>query len=213
MHCIYINADREVSRYVFVQKNFAAYADPTWPLHRISAVDADELPIQYWGGSLPSEEKARYANHVSALEMAVTLPGDVMILEDELSFGLCSAEMIRDALDGASNTPWDLLFTDTCLIRTLGTKRELPLEAALESHFEDVHAQPISEAKAYVVSESAKQRLLGYLKTLPRFNTPYHLVLRDLIDQEILSAHATMPLAASPSYCGRACPTTCSQGH
>lgn len=203
MHCIYINADRETRRYVFVRENFEAYADPAWSLHRISAVDANALPLRYWGGGLPRAEKAQFANHVSALEMAVALPGDVMILEEDLNFGLCSAEMIRDALEAANDAPWDLLFTDTCLIGT----------PDMDGHLEDPQLLRSSESRAYVVNASAKGRLLDYLKTLPLFNTAYHLVLRDLIDQEILSAHVAMSLAASPSFCAGACPAICCQGH
>lgn len=209
MHCIYINSDREISRYVSVQKSFEAYADPDWPLHRISAVLENTLPRRYWGGSLPIEEKARFASHVGALELAVTLPGDAMILEDDMSFGQCSTEMIWDALDTARHASWDLLFADTCLIGTSDTKIRLPLETAAKGTPEDSRMLAVSEGKAYVVSESAKRRLLGYLNTLPMLNTPYHLMLRDLIEQEILSARAAMPLTASPSYCTGACPTSC----
>ncbi|HEX5391907.1 MAG TPA: hypothetical protein VFW68_01410 [Rhodocyclaceae bacterium] len=213
MHCIYINADQQSSRSVFIRKSFEAYADPVWSLHRFSAVDANELPLRYWGGSLGREERARFASHEGALAMAVELPGDAMIMEDKVSFGPCSAEMIRHALDTARNGHWDLLFTDLCMIGPPDTESFFPEGDNQEVGLEDPRMVPWSGAMAYIVSESTKGRLLDYLKTLPLFNTPYHLVLRDLIEQEILSAHVTMPLAASPSCCGGSCPATCSHEH
>lgn len=203
MHCIYINLERQAERRDFLEENFAAYADPSWTLHRFEAVDAGRLPLSFREGAMRDSEKACFASHVGALEMALQFPGDSMILEDDACFGPRSAEMIRLALETSRKGPWDLLFTDACIVDAPGMLELYEMRKDWEQHrsvlLADLRRMRFAGATAYIVSEQAKGRLLDYLKGMTHFDHPYDLVLRDLIQLGRFSAHVVLPFATSLS--------------
>jgi GR25 family glycosyltransferase involved in LPS biosynthesis len=203
MHCIYINLDSQIERRQFVEQNFAKFMPSGWTLHRYSAFDASrkaELPE----GKLRDSEKACFLSHVGALEQALTLPGnEVLILEDDVYFGPNSARLISEALSMVPPA-LEVLFTDVCVIAPEDMVNLFLLRRTYEQE-RTVKLLNLSKivfagATAYLVRKSSCAKLIRALKNLPRLDLPYDLVLRQWIAQHQLSAYAIFPFATSLSY-------------
>lgn len=203
MHCIHLNLDRQTDRREFVERNFGRHADPDWTLHRFPAIDATALPARFATGSLRAAEKACFASHVGALVMALGLAGDVMILEDDVWFGPRSAELVNEARRLLAGTACDLIYPDTCIV---DARQMLDLfllrqewDTTRRTRLLDARELRFAGATAYVVREHAKAPLAARLAGIDRFDTPFDLVLRDLVARGDLAARTIFPFATSLS--------------
>ena len=203
MHCIFINLDRQSDRRTFVERNFDRYADPDWTLHRFPAIDASHLPARFAAGPLRDGEKACFASHVGALDRALELPGDVMILEDDVWLGPRSAELVNEARGALAGTACDVLYPDACIV---DPRQMLDLflqrrewEATRRSRLLDLRDLKFAAATVYLVREHAKSALAARLATITRFDVPFDLVLRNLVLGGELTARAAFPFATSLS--------------
>jgi hypothetical protein len=203
MHCIYLNLDRQTDRRAFVERGFDRYADPDWTLHRFPAVDASTLSVRFAAGTLLDAEKACFASHVGALERALELPGDVMILEDDVWFGPRTADLLNEARSALAGTACDLLYPDVCIV---DPRQMLDLfllrrdwETTHRSRLLDLRDLKFAGATAYVVRAQAKAALAAHLGAVTQFDVPFDLVLRDLVHGGALAARAIFPFATSLS--------------
>lgn len=203
MHCIYLNLDRQTDRRAFVERNFDRHADPDWTLHRFPAIDAARLPPRFATGALRDVEKACFASHVGALEMALGLPGDVMLLEDDVWFGPRSAELVNEARRALAGTVCDLIYPDVCIV---DARQMLDLfllrrewDTTRRTQLLDLRELKFAGATAYVVRDHAKAPLVARLAAMAQVDVPFDLVLRNLVLQGDVTARATFPFATSLS--------------
>jgi GR25 family glycosyltransferase involved in LPS biosynthesis len=202
MECFFINMDAQPERRDFLQRNFAQYKAPGWFLSRIQAADPAYIRSHGVAGAIRDGEKGCFVSHQLALREALDAPGHAFILEDDAMFGPNACAAIEGTLAQLEPGSWDLLFTDTSIyyaplmLSLLQQRRELR-EAGAQTLI-DMNEIAFCGSTAYVVNESAKEKLLGLI-TPPSLDEPYDVFLRRLIRESKLRALLTLPFATTVS--------------
>jgi GR25 family glycosyltransferase involved in LPS biosynthesis len=205
MQCIYINLKNQIQRRLYLEKNFESNNQSGWRLLRLEAVDSETVQQRKIDGKLRPSEKACFLSHRSAVEKSIAFSDHTMIVEDDVLFGKSSIRLIEGAIAAVPQDAWDILFTDIgvwdvhamidllFLRRTLGNglSRVLPLKGF-----------PFTASTSYIVNANSKTKILRLLNAVQKYDLPYDLHLRALINRSDLAAFAIFPFATSLSYLG-----------
>jgi GR25 family glycosyltransferase involved in LPS biosynthesis len=199
MHVIYINLDQAIERRRHTEENFACYAKG-WTLHRQPAFDkAGSDPAKY-GDKISKGLIALAISHVAAVEKSLSLPGPVMIAEDDILFGPSSQAAINKALADLGNEEWDLLFTDVCvpspitMLDLLLKKKKLAASSLI-----DLGNMVFAGTTGLIINERSKEKYLGLLKAGDLFSLPIDILIRKHAHKGSLRVFSIFPFATSLS--------------
>lgn len=199
MKCHYINLDAATVRRANLEAAFRAANPPGWELVRIAASGPDAavgLP-----GSASATEKACWLSHRRALEAALDDDQPVVIVEDDVRFSPRTFPILAALAE--ADPEWDILYTDPTLTEVstmVAFARDWPqLAGAGNFRLHDLAKIPFVGAAGYLVRGGSKQRVLDALDSLPPFDRPYDVALRDLIHAGVLQGRACFPYLTAPS--------------
>jgi hypothetical protein len=200
MHCLFINLDGATGRRARLEADFASAAPSHWSLIRIAALGPSEVS-QIDGRCTPAE-KGCYLSHLKALEHALDLPGDVLIVEDDAAF---SARGLRLIDEVASTRGWDLLYTDVSVRdfpRMVELARLWPkLTAQGRFAMMDAAALQFVGAGAYIIAPGSAANILGALR-VERIDVPIDIRLRDACRTGKLRGRIAFPFLTTTSSDG-----------
>ena len=203
MRCLYINLAAQTDRRAFLERNFATHAPSEWQLQPISAVEPQYVHSHAVSGKLRDSEKACLLSHTAAIAESMQCDGHVMIVEDDVLFGPSSCLVIEEALQILGDTAWDILFTDVCIPSTHSMIDLFELRRSLLANSQ-LNLLPLQHyifagSTAYIVHESAKEKILTMLRAVAQFDLPYDLLLRQWIHDARLKGYVIYPFATSLS--------------
>lgn len=203
MECILINLDSQPERHQQVEENFSKYKGSDWHLHRISAVNIEQVKQSQVQGLIAPPEKGCFMSHLVALNLSRQVPGHVMIVEDDVLFGPRSFEAIETAVNLAEGHDWDILFTDICVphMQTMLEMYSLRKQLMQGNHCQLVPLEKIvfAGSTAYLVNGKSKDKLIQLLTEKPALDLPYDLTLRQLVYNRRLKGFVAFPFPTSLS--------------
>jgi GR25 family glycosyltransferase involved in LPS biosynthesis len=190
--CLYINLDAAESRRAELERSFRAAAPDGWRLQRIRAVGGDEAAV--FAGSAPSGVKGCFLSHRRAVEAALQIPGDVLIVEDDSAFSRRGLEVLRKIAGVPAR--WDLLMCDLAPLSVgdvfrYARQREV-FERTGQFMVDDLAKVPFAGSSAYLLRDAAKAKLLALTEGHP-INEPFDFVLSRLIREGRLCGMAPVP--------------------
>jgi GR25 family glycosyltransferase involved in LPS biosynthesis len=202
LNVIYINLDSATQRRAAVEASFASHA-PHWRLHRFPASRGEDAV-----GTIRAAERGCFLSHRAALRESLTMPGHILICEDDVILGKETALHIEEFLMEAQDARWDLLYTDVAIpeietmARLVSLKRQL---RACGRRVTGVDLQSLTYAGAtsYLVNERSKDKLYRLVEAEHVLDRPYDIALRSWVHNKTLRAFATFPfittLSGAPS--------------
>jgi len=206
MDCYYINLDSARTRRAYLEENFSAHKREDWTLQRFAAIDVQHVSARNIPGSLRPAEKACFLSHRQLLQNCLGDDKDILVMEDDTSFGRHSCAAVEDFLRQRNSRTWDIVYTDITVPR-LETMVELihcrhQLAAAGQLTLIDLSNVVFAGAVAYIVNGKSKRKLAALLDCAYGLNVPYDLYLRKLIQQKQLAAFTFFPFITSVSEAG-----------
>lgn len=205
MQAYYINLPQEAQRRDVLERNFSRFAPPGWTLHRVSAVNAQDVLASQVPGRITGVEKACYLSHAKALAMACEHPQHAYILEDDAHFGPRSFQMIGRALDQLERegNDWDLLYTQVMPVcpEHMVELLRIRSQCVRENQFAVVNTRNmiLAGACSYLVQAKSKHKVLGFLQSQNPIDTPVDGLYWRLAREGQLQARVVFPLASSVS--------------
>jgi GR25 family glycosyltransferase involved in LPS biosynthesis len=196
MKCLYINLDSATERRTLLEASFHAAAPDGWSLQRIQAVGPAEA--ESYPGCKPAAVKGCLLSHRRAIQAAIEIPGDVLIIEDDTAFSRRGLGLLQQIV--AQPGQWDLLITDIGMVSVPEVLRYARAREAFETNrqmtLENLAKVVWVGTSAYVLREASKRKLLELLD-VPAIDEPYDLFLRNLIWAGRLSGAFPFPFVTT----------------
>jgi GR25 family glycosyltransferase involved in LPS biosynthesis len=174
-------------------------------LHRIEAVDAAAVARDEVPGKLSDNAKACYLSHLKAIEAARDIDGHVLIVEDDVRFGLGTAQAIEACLGAVPENSWDIIYTDAIIPRADIMCQLFDLrknQADGKAVLMDMSRVPFGGAMAYIVNRGVKHKLLRMLREDGPYDLAYDLRLRQAIRKKGLRGFLQFPFPTTQSDLG-----------
>lgn len=203
MQCRYINLDHAVERRAAIEASFDRAARPGWGLTRFQAIDTGYVDAQSIDGIRSTREKACFLSHKALIEAHDSRAGHLLVLEDDVEFGLATCEVVDGFLQNNAGGEWDLLFLDVCVIGVedmlklyfnrhalMNERRIVPLDLA---------QLPFFGTNAYIVNARSVQKLLACLDAGIPVDVEYDIYLAEQIRQGHLKATVLFPFITTLS--------------
>ncbi|PKU26054.1 glycosyltransferase family 25 protein [Telmatospirillum siberiense] len=204
MHCIYINLAEQLDRRHALEANFLKNNQNNWTLKRYEAVDTKFVHEQEIKGKSQPAEKACFLSHIGALKKSEKYPGPVMIIEDDSIMGQKTQNIIDNLINTLDPLSWDMMYTDVIItdiheMILLYKVRRAQFKNDLVTVMNLRQMPTFAGSAAYVINGSSKGKLLNLLTSVKNFDTPYDMVLRQLIWDQKINACVTFPFVTTGS--------------
>jgi len=206
MECLYINLDTATDRRTSIENSFDKYRRGNWTLRRVIGVDAASIETAQISGILSSAQKACVLSHRKAVGESLGNDDHVMISEDDTIFGESTFKHI-DAILAPKATPnWDILYMDVgvssiaVMINLLILRRALLGTGRVE--IRSLKNVEFHGANSYLINVDSKQKIYNLLKNENKFDLPYDLFLRRLINEQRLNCFFVYPFLTTLSELG-----------
>jgi GR25 family glycosyltransferase involved in LPS biosynthesis len=203
MQCRYINLDHAIQRRAAIEASFAKAARPGWTLSRFKAIDTGFIDRQPIAGKKTAAEKACYLSHKALIEAHAASAGHLLVLEDDVEFGIATCEIVDGFLQQNPGAEWDLLFLDVCVYSVddlvtlyfhreglMKDRRVIPLDLAKLTFF---------GTNAYIVNAGSRQKVLACLEAGLPVDVEYDLYLAAQVRQGRLKAAVLFPFLTTLS--------------
>jgi GR25 family glycosyltransferase involved in LPS biosynthesis len=205
MDCYYINLESAGARRRRLEENFSSCKAEHWALHRFPATDAHSVDARNFPGPLKPAEKACFLSHRKLLQSCLGDEKDILVMEDDTSFGRHSCVAIDQFLQYNYTAPWDIVYTDIIVPR-VETMVELihyrrQLSAAGRFTLLDLTNVMFAGTSAYIVNGKSKRKLAALLECSQGLHMPYDLHLRKLIQERKLAGFTFFPFITCVSEC------------
>lgn len=203
MQCRYINLDHAAERRAAIEASFKKAARPGWNLARFAAIDTGFVDRQAIAGDRSAAEKACYLSHKTVIEAHAAGAGHLLVLEDDVEFGIATCEVVDGFLQHNPGAEWDLLFLDVCLhdigdMATLYFHRERLMKERAVIPL-DLAKIPFFGANAYVINAGSVKKVLACLEAGLPVNVEYDLYLANQVRQGRLKAAVLFPFVTTLS--------------
>lgn len=203
MQCRYINLDHAVERRAAIEASFKKAIRPGWNLARFAAIDTGFVDRHAIAGDRSAAEKACYLSHKTVIETHAASAGHLLVLEDDVEFGVASCEIVDGFLQHNPEAEWDLLFLDVCVQnigdmatvyfhreRLMKERKVIPLDLA---------KIPFFGTNAYIVNAGSLEKVLACVEAGLPVDVEYDIYLADQVRQGRLKAAVLFPFVTTLS--------------
>jgi GR25 family glycosyltransferase involved in LPS biosynthesis len=203
MQCCYINLDHAVQRREYMEASFEKAARPGWRLERFRALDVAYVDQHAVEGSKSRSEKACFLSHREVIRAHAGNAQHLLVLEDDVSFGTATFEIVDGFLQQNAGADWDLLFLDICAHRIddmfnlyfsreklMQQRRVIPLDLAKLSFW---------GANAYIVNGNSFGKVVACLDSAMPIDIEYDILLAERVRNGELKAAALFPFLTTLS--------------
>lgn len=199
MQAGFINLETATARRAQVEAGFAAVPHEGWILSRFPAVTAEEMTAA--PGSLQPAEKACFESHRRLIGQHLADAEPLLVLEDDVAFARATFPLL--AAMAQAGGEWEVLFTDLAFLQA-GYMAQAARDWDRLTAADQVQVVPLRGAAfvgstAYLVRGAAKAKLHGLLRAVEVLDTPYDIVLRDLVAAGTLKAAVCLPFLTTLS--------------
>lgn len=202
LDCIYINLSDQVDRRLSLEENFNQNNQAGWRLHRLNAYSQNDMNEKGVIGAISLSEKACYFSHIEALKLSLTMPGPVLIMEDDVQIGSQTQKNWDILFDELSSKSWDLMYGDMTITDVHAMIELFQLRQTLHHSGKlgllNLGQLPtFSGAMSYWVNDLSKQKVLDMMTQSSTFNLPFDIALRQMIWEKKLLAYIAFPMITS----------------
>lgn len=203
MQCCYINLDHAVQRRKYIEASFEKAARPGWRLERFGALDAAYVEAHAVEGSRSRSEKACFLSHRAVIQEHAGSAQHLLVLEDDVSFGMATFEIVDGFLQQNADADWDLLYLDICAhriddmlnlyfnrTRLMQQRRVIPLDLA---------KLPFWGTNAYIVNGRSFGKVLACLDSAMPIDVEYDILLAERVREGALKAAVLFPFLTTLS--------------
>lgn len=203
MQCCYINRDRSTERRAVLEASFKRAARPGWTLERFSALNPAYVDVHAVKGCRSRTEKACFLSHRAIIAAHAGGARHLLVLEDDVSFGLATCEIVDGFLQQNAYASWDLLFLDVCPSRiddmlSLYFNRQNIMRQRTVVPL-DLAKLPFFGASAYIVNARSFAKVLACLDSGMPIDIEYDVFLAAHIRQGVLDAAVLFPFVTTLS--------------
>jgi GR25 family glycosyltransferase involved in LPS biosynthesis len=197
MKCCYINLDHAVQRREYIEASFKKAARPGWSLERFSALDAKYVEAHAVEGIRSRSEKACFLSHRAVIQAHAGSAQHLLVLEDDVSFGTATFEIVDGFLQQNADADWDLLFLDICahriedMLKLYFNRRKLMQQRTVIPL--DLAKLPFFGSNAYIVNGKSVGKLLACLDSAMPIDIEYDILLGERIRDGALKAAVVFP--------------------
>lgn len=201
MHVYYINVASQADRRAAMEAELAQLP-PDWSRSWVEAVTPATLDPARTVAGLKPGENACCQSHRHVMNLAATLGGHALVLEDDVQLSPRSAELIEGAIRSLPATDWDLLFTDVAIpdpepmLQLFLLRRRATAEGRM--HLLNLAGLPFCGSTAYVINGASIERVMAVVDANPH-GLPYDLLLRQAIFDGQLSGRLIFPFPTTVS--------------
>lgn len=204
MQCCYINLDLAVQRREDIEASFKKAAGPGWSLKRFSALGPAYIDTHAVEGSRTATEKACFLSHRAVIQAHADSARHLLVLEDDVLFGIVTSEIVDGFLHQNAEAQWDLLFLDICVNRiddmlNLYFHREKLIQGRTVIPL-DLAKLPFFGANAYIVNARSYEKVLACLDSGIPIDIEYDLFLAGQITAGTLKAAVLFPFVTTLSH-------------
>lgn len=203
MHCCYINLDHAVERRATVEASFEKAVQPGWSLERFSALDVAYVDTHAVEGSTSRTEKACFLSHRAVIRAHAASAQHLLVLEDDVSFGVTTFEIVDGFLQQNAEADWDLLFLDICTSRIddmlsmyFNRKKFMQQRTVIPL---DLAKLPFYGTNAYIVKGQAFAKILACLDSAMPIDVEYDIFLAKHVREGALKAAVLFPFLTTLS--------------
>ena len=203
MQCCYINLDQAVQRRTDIEASFNAAARPGWQLERFRALDAAYVDEHAVPGARTRAEKACFMSHRTVLQKYAANAEHLLVVEDDVAFGVATFEIVDGFLQQNAEEDWDLLFLDIGTIDlndmlTMYFNREKFMRRGLVIPL-DLAKLQFCGANAYIVNRHSFDKVLACLDGGLPIDIEYDIFLSKCIREGVLKAPVLFPFLTTLS--------------
>jgi GR25 family glycosyltransferase involved in LPS biosynthesis len=204
MQCRYINLADAVERRLAIEASFDKVARPGWDLARFEAVDTQFVDRHAVGGVRSREEKACFLSHKAVIEAHAGRSTPLLVLEDDVEFGIATCEIVDGLLQQNPEADWDLLFLDVCatgiddMVKLYFHRKDLMRTGSVIPL--DLAKIPFFGANAYIVNPRSIPRIVAILDAGVPVDVEYDVYLAAQIREGRLKAAVLFPFVTTLSH-------------
>jgi GR25 family glycosyltransferase involved in LPS biosynthesis len=197
MQCCYINLDHAVQRREYMEASFKKAARPGWRLKRFNALDVAYVDQHAVEGSRSRSEKACFLSHRAVIQAHAGTVQHLLVLEDDVAFGMATFEIVDGFLQQNADADWDLLFLDICAHRIddmlnlyfnrkklMQQRSVIPLDLAKLRFF---------GSNAYIVNGRSFGKVLACLDAAMPIDIEYDIMVAERVREGTLKAAVLFP--------------------
>ena len=203
MQCCYINLDHSVQRREYIEASFEKAARPGWRLERFSALDATYVEAHAVEGSRSHSEKACFLSHRAVIQAHAGSAQHLLVLEDDVSLGLATFEIVDGFLQQNADADWDLLFLDICahriddMLHLYFNRKKLMQQRSVIPL--DLAKLPFWGTNAYIVNTRSFVKVLACLDSAMPIDIEYDILLAKRVREGALKAAVLFPFPVTLS--------------
>jgi GR25 family glycosyltransferase involved in LPS biosynthesis len=203
MQCCYINLDHALQRKEDIEASFKKAARPGWSLERFGALDVAYIDKHAVEGCRSRAEKACFLSHRAVIQAHADDARHLLVLEDDVSFGIATCEIVDGFLQQNAEADWDLLFLDICASTIDGmldlyfNRKKLMQQRTVIPL--DLSKLPFFGANAYIVNARSFDKVLACLETGIPIDIEYDILLAGRIREGALKAAVLFPFLTTVS--------------
>jgi GR25 family glycosyltransferase involved in LPS biosynthesis len=186
-----------------MEASFEKAARPGWSLERFSALDAAYVEAHAVEGRGSRSEKACFLSHRAVIQAHAGSAQHLLVLEDDVSFGTATFEIVDGFLQQNADADWDLLFLDICAHRIdhmldlyfnrkklMQQRRVIPLDLA---------KIPFFGTSAYIVNGRSFGKVLACLDSAMPIDIEYDILVAERVSKGELKAAVLFPFLTTLS--------------
>jgi GR25 family glycosyltransferase involved in LPS biosynthesis len=212
MKVCFINLDSAAERRDYLEKNFAQYNKNGWRLERFPAITNHRLAeYDFPFSRIRDVEACCFLSHMEAITRNINLGDDLMMVEDDVSFGPTSQDIIEFVIRNTPRDSWDIIFTDICVLEMntmldlYNLKRQLAGQVKLLDLVTFATSPQVIKfagSTAYIINRDRIGNLVERLTTNRDVTLPYDICLWKLILDKLVAAHVIFPFPTTLSPLG-----------
>ena len=203
MQCCYINLDHAVQRRKEMEAGFKKAARPGWSLERFSALDVAYVDAHAVEGRTSRNEKACFLSHRAVIRAHAAGAEHLLVLEDDVTFGTATFEIVDGFLQQNAGTEWDLLFLDISahriddMLNLYFNRKKLMQQRTVIPL--DLAKLPFFGTNAYIVNGRSFGKVLACLDSAIPIDIEYDIRVADYVRDGALKAAVLFPFLTTLS--------------